>query len=250
MKNIIIFVVVVAGAFLAWNNLPGLRDKVTKTANEYGGWTEEARKGDPVGFIEHAISELEGDITEFKETQTALVATKKENEDKLEEYRDEQADAKTFASAIKEQFKTAEETQGWPITLAGKKYQRTDAITLVNSLLATDRDAGALMAKYEQVITMIDAKSIELRSRIDQSEFNVKELAAQKQLVKADSLSAEADSLLAKVNDLVEGNSKVVDGPAVNYDDFLKDVTKQAKVEEKAAETDAATAAALEFLNS
>ncbi|QDV05942.1 hypothetical protein Poly30_14450 [Planctomycetes bacterium Poly30] len=250
MKNIIIFVVVVAGAYFAWNNLPGLRDQVTKAANKYGGWTEEARKSDPVGFIEHATEQLEKDIKEFEAAKTALVSNKKSSEAKLEEYRDEQATSMGLANSIKEQYKIAEETGNWPITVAGKSYDRTAAITLVNNLLATSKNAAARMTDYEQVLAAIDLKSAELTGRISESKFNVEKLAAQKELVKIDSLSAEADMLLAKVNDLVEGNSKLAEEPALTYEDLVKDLTKQAKAEEKAAASDAANSAALDFLNS
>lgn len=250
MKNIIIFVVVVAGAYFAWNNLPGLRDQVTKAANKYGGWTEEARKSDPVGFIEHATEQLEKDIKQFEAAKTALVSNKKSSEAKLEEYRNEQASAKELAASIKELYKTAEETGAWPITISGKPYERAQAIALVNDILMTQKNAGARMADYAQVLASIEAKSAELTTRISESKFNVEKLAAQRELVKVDSLSAEADQLLAKVNDLVEGNSKLADEPALTYEELVKDLAKQAKVDEKAAADDAATSAALDFLNS
>jgi len=88
MKNLIIFVVVVAGAYFAWNNLPGLRDKVTQAANKYGGWTEEARKNDPVGYIEHAIKELDKDVVDFTAASAKLKEAQASSQAKLEEYRD------------------------------------------------------------------------------------------------------------------------------------------------------------------
>lgn len=249
MKNIIIFAVVVLGGYLAWNNLPGLRDQVTKAANKYGGWTEEARKNDPVGFIEHATEQLQKDIEGFEEAKAALVSSKKKSEAKVEEYRDEQADAKNLANAIKEQFKTAEESGSWPITIGGDTYERAQAINLVNNLLMTQKNAGARMADYEKVLATIDAKSADLTARISESKFNVEKLESQKELVKVDNLSAEADALLAKVNDLVEGNSKVAEEPAQTYEELVEKLSKQAKADEEASAADEANAAALDFLN-
>lgn len=250
MKNIIIFVVVVAGAYFAWNNLPGLRDQVTKAANKYGGWTEEARKSDPVGFIEHAIEQLDKDVAGFESAKSAMLESKKSSEAKLEEYRNEEAQATELANAIKEQFKTAEETNGWPITITGKPYEKSEAIALVNDILMTKKNASARMADYQGVLNTIDTRASELSTRISESKFNKDELMAKKDIVKVDNLSTETDALLAKVNDLVEGNSKLTEGPALTFEDLVKDLDKQAKVDEKAAATEAANSTALDFLNS
>ena len=251
MKNIIIFVVVVAGAYFAWNNLPGLRDQVTKAANKYGGWTEEARKSDPVGFIEHAIKTLDNDVAEFTQSKADLVAAKKSNEAKLEEFRDEQATAAEFAASIKEQFKTANETDGWPITINGESYDKSQVITTVNNLLKTQAEAGARMVDYQGILTAIDTRASQLSSRIEDSKFNKEALIAKKEMVKVDNLSAETDALLAKVNDLVEGNQKLADeGPPMTLEGLTASKDKTAKVEETAAAKAAADSAALDFLNS
>ncbi len=249
MKNIIIFVVVVAGAYFAWNNLPGLRDKVTKAANKYGGWTEEARKSDPVGFIEHAIEQLDKDVEGFESAKAAMLENKKSSEAKLEEYRNEEAQATELANAIKVQFKTAEDTNGWPITISGKPYDKSQAITLVNDILMTKKNASARMVDYQGVLNTIDTRAAELSTRISESKFSKDELLAKKDIVKVDNLSNETDLLLAKVNDLVEGNSKLTDEPSLTFEDLVKDIGKQAKVDEEAAKEAEATSAALDFLN-
>ena len=249
MKNIIILVVVVVGAYFAWNNLPGLRDQVTKAANKYGGWTEEARKSNPVGFIEHAIEQLDKDVSGFESSKSGLLESKKSSEAKLEEYRNEEAQAGELANAIKEQFKTAEETSSWPITISGKPYDKSQAITLVNDILMTKKNAGARLADYQKVLSTIDARASDLSARISESKFNKDRLLAQKDLVKVDNLSAEADELLAKVNELVEGNSQLNDEPALTFEDLVKDIGKQAKVDEKTAAEAAANSTALDFLN-
>lgn len=250
MKNLIIFVVVVAGAYFAWNNLPGLRDKVTQAANKYGGWSEEARKNDPVGYIEYAIKALDKDVAQFTEANTKLKEAKASNEARLEEQRDKAAQANDLANAIKEQYKSAKENNAWPITVAGNEYTETAAVDLVGNLLQTKTTATALMADYEGVLATINKKTSELTQRISDSKFNKEKLMAQKELVKVDNLSTEADELLAKVNDLVEGNSKVAEGPAMTFDDLMKDIDKQAKANAEAAEAEASDSEARSWLDS
>ena len=177
------------------------------------------------------------------------MASKKSSEEKLEEYRNQEATATTLANQIKEQFKTAEETGGWPITINGESYDKTNAVALVNDILLTKSNASARMADYQAVLSTIDARASELSTRISESKFNKEKLMAQKDLVKVDSLSAEADQLLAKVNELVEGNDKLSEEPATTYEELVNNITKQAKVDEKAAKEAEANSAALDFLN-
>jgi phage shock protein A len=250
MKNIIIFVVVVAGAYFAWNNLPGLRDQVTKAANKYGGWTEEARKSDPVGYIDYAIKQLDGSVAEFNESKDGLMAAKKTSEAKLEEARDTQAKATEFAGAVREQYKIAEETDGWPISVNGATYKKSEAVALVNNLLREKTEKGALMVQYQGILTQIEASSADLSARIADSKFSKEKLIAQKEFVKVGNLSAEADELLAKVNDLVEGNEKLSqEGPPTTYEDFAKNMDKVTEMEAKEAIETEANSAALDFLN-
>ncbi len=252
MKNLIIFVVVVAGAYFAWNNIPGLRTQVTQAANKYGGWSEEDRKNDPEGYIKHAITQLEGDITDFEGAKKGLLETKKSSEAMVEKHRDDLAKAKMVADTIKEQYKSAEETDGWPITFAGDSYDKSQAITTVNNLLREQKESGSLLSKYEIVVADIDKKLGEVSERIADSKFNVESLTAQLELVKVDKLTSDADALLAKVNDLVEGNSRLAEesGPAQTFDEIAKNLEKQAKAAKAEAEEAAANSAALDFLNS
>lgn len=246
MKQLIIVAVVAIVGVLAWQNLPGLRNKITKAANEYGGWTEEARRDDPVGFIQHAQKELQADIVQFEEARDSLDQNKLDAEKQLEAFRDEEQAATELASTMRELYKGAEENNAWPVTYLGEEYSREKLIEQVDDLLAAEKNARERQADYQKVIDKVELTRVELRTRINDSNVALDKLKAQEAMVKVDKLSKETDELLAQVNELVEGNTRVAEDPVRSVDELLQAAADQAAAEEKATEP----SAALDFLNS
>ncbi len=245
MKNLVLIALIAVGGFLAWQYLPGLRASVSAKINEYGGWTEAARQSDPVGFIQFARTELEKDIVEFEKAQGELATLRKENEAKLEEYRNLEQTSTTLANQARELYKAAEETGSWPVTLVDLEYDRTKLVAQVDSLLTDKAEAVKLQSKYAEVLDKIEEKASQLRSRLADSRSAVSELEAQESMMKVEKNFEETDARLAKVNALVEGNSKVADDPIRSTQEFAEAMEKEAKAAEKKVES----AQALDFLN-
>lgn len=246
MKNLIIVALIAVGGYIAWNNIPGLRDKVTQAADNLRSWDAEARKNDPMGFLEHASKQLSADITAFEDAKKGLDATKKKAEDTLASFRDDEANAKTLASTIKERYVAAEASGEWPVTVLGESYSRDKLMEQVEELLATQDNAAARQTEYLAVLEKIEMKRGELRTRINDSKAALDRLAAQKAMIEVDTLSTEADELLAQVNEVVTGNSGTVDDPVRSLEDLLKDASKAASAETKTE----SPSRALDFLNS
>lgn len=246
MKSIVIVAAVALLGFLAWQNFPGLRNRISQAANEYGGWTEEARREDPVGFMQHAQSELRTDIEEFEMARKSLGETKLEAENDLEKFRDQEQSATALANAMRELFKAADANGEWPVTYLEQSYTREQLIDQVDELLAAKANAIARQADYQSIVERVALTSDDLRDRISDSRMALDELKAKETMVKVDKLSKETDELLAQVNELVEGNTRVAADPVRNVDELLQAAAEQAKAEATATEP----SAAVDFLNS
>ncbi|MEM9802125.1 MAG: hypothetical protein AAGA20_17505 [Planctomycetota bacterium] len=246
MKYLIVIALIAAGGYLAWQNLPGLRNTVTQAANQYGGWTEEARRNDPVGFMQHAQDELRSDIKGFEEARDELATNKTNAEANLERFRNEETAASEAANALRELYKSANESNSWPIEWMGQSYSREKLVEQVDQLLADKSNATERQADYQKVLDKVEATRTELRARINDSETALDRLAAQEAMIKVDKLTAEADELLAQVNELVEENAKVAADPVRTVDELVAEAAKQA--EAKAASE--AVSAAQDFLDS
>jgi len=211
----LIFVVIVA-AFIAYQTMPGLKEKADRFVNKHGGWTEEAIQANPAGFIEHAQTKLKQNITTFEESRTALSASKRSADEKLKDFQSQLTNADNFATALKEQYKTAKAAETFPITVAGKSYQEADVIKQVEELLATKANAQKRIEDYQGILATIDEKRTQLTDRISQSKVKLEDLVVQAEKVRIDKLTGDADKLLAQVNTVVQDNAKLADGDSGN----------------------------------
>jgi len=210
MKYVLIAIGVVVVGWLAWTKLPGLRTKVSGKVDEYGGWTEEARRDDPVGFLTYAEEKLAKDIEAFRQSRETLAAAKANAE--AERARNEGLldAADELAGGFREAYRAAEAAGTWPVEVQGASYARDALIEQVESILGERASYAKVVDIYANVIVSADEQRKELRDRIQSSEATLVELRAQKELVRVNKLTAEADELLAQVEALIDGNRETL----------------------------------------
>lgn len=210
MKYVLIAIAAVVVGWLAWTQLPGLRTKVSGKVDEYGGWTEEARREDPVGFLTYAEEKLAKDIEAFRQSRETLAEAKANAE--AERARNEGLldAADELAGGFREAYRTAETAGSWPVEVQGAGYTRAALIEQVESILGERATYAKVIDIYANVIVSADEQRKELRDRIQSSEATLVELRAQKELVRVNKLTAEADELLAQVDALIDGNRETL----------------------------------------
>lgn len=210
MKYVLIALAVVVVGWFAWTKLPGLRTKVSGKVDEYGGWTEEARRDDPVGFLTFAEEKLTSDIEAFRRSRETLAATRAGAE--AEKAKNERllAAADELSETFRAAFRAAETAGDWPAEVQGASYTREQLVEQVESILGERATYARVVDIYADVIVSADEQRKELRDRIQSSEATLIELRAQKELVRVDKLTAESDELLAQVEALISGNQKTL----------------------------------------
>ena len=245
----LIFVVILAGA-IAWTQFPNFRAKAKGLANQYGGWTEQAIKDDPAGYIEYAQKQLEANIKTFEASRTALSESRTTAETKLNDFKKALDGADALAATLKSQFQAAKASGSFPIEVAGRKLSEADTVRQVEQLLAEKSNAQKRIEDYTKILAAVETKRSQLTDRISQSRAKVDELIAQAAMVKLDKLTGEADKLLAQVNEVVIDNGKLAAGetsgdPVRSLAEMMQDIEKLAAEAPKAA----AESDAMAFLN-
>lgn len=210
MKYVLIALVVVLVGWFAWTKLPGLRTKVSGKVDEYGGWTEEARRDDPVGFLTYAEEKLASDIEAFRQSRETLAATRADAETEKAKNEALLASADDLAAKFRAAFRAAATADEWPAKIQGGSYTRQELIEQVASILGERATYAKVADIYADVIASTDEQRKELRDRIQSSEATLIELRAQRELVRVDKLTAEADELLAQVDALISGNQETL----------------------------------------
>jgi DNA repair exonuclease SbcCD ATPase subunit len=207
--GIIIAVVVIGAA--AYFLLPGFKSKVDSTYDKHFGWTPEARKKDPVGFIDHSIQKLGENIAKFEEARTGLRVQQGKLEDLKKSNSEKIAFAEKLLAQLKNAYKDATGGKGWPITVGGKSYSEDDLKTQVSMSLAEKTGYEKIVAQTETGMTVAEKRMRELVTRISESKSKRSLLEAQRALVEVNKLSADTEKLLADVNDVLVENEAALE---------------------------------------
>lgn len=196
--------------------VPGFRAKVDQQYDKVGGWTEDARRNDPVGYIEFSIGKLQENVTKFEEMRTSLVGAKA----KLEQQKNENAGKIVFSEKMLGELKAKflEVKSGkskWPVEVAGKAYTEADLKQQVNLFLSQKEGFTALATQLDKALVTAESKGNEILTRISDSKGKLSMLSTQKEIVKLNKLTGDTEKLLATVQDVLVQNEAMVQGTAV-----------------------------------
>ena len=195
--------------------LPGVWTKLEQFVGTWGGWTEEARLANPVGYIDHVTARLERDLSELNRVRRELLVQIAELSQKLHEQEGLLAQAERLAHEFREKYQEAQTTGAFPITVRGAAYTADQAKAQVSLLLAEAegyRTATSRLRKVrEEAETQLEAVTV----RINRTEAELVALGAQREVVKARRIFEEQTDLLAKVESLFEDNRRVLSGNPV-----------------------------------
>lgn len=227
-RTLQLLIAVIALAAGAYFLLPGFRAKVDSQLDKVGGWNEEARRHDPVGFIDFSIAKLETNIGKFNEVKGSLAVAKA----KLAKLHEDNQSKLAFAGKQLDEFKAAfkkatgsapEAGSGWPIEIAGKSYGEADLKQQVNLLL---NQRGSFESVLKQTQSGLDAttkREMEIVGRVTESKAKLDLLKTQRELVKVAKLTADTEKLMGEVHDvLVENEALSAENPVRTVEELMK----------------------------
>ena len=215
--------VLVVAAVAAYAIFPGVRAVFDQQLDKVGGWNDEARRHDPVGFIDYSIGKLTENVSKFGEVKTDLVVAKA----KLQKIHDDSQSKVTFASKELETFKAAYKDaaagKSWPVTLAGRTYDEAQLKQQVNVFL-TQRTSYEMSAKQAaDGAASAGKREMDVLARVTESKAKLELLKTQRELVKVAKLTAETEALLAEVNEvLLQNEAATAANPVLTVEEMMK----------------------------
>jgi hypothetical protein len=239
LLGLVFAILLIGGA--AYYFIPGFRAKVHEKWDKHGGWTDEARRDDPVGFIKHSIETLQANIDKFDNIRIDLRTGKSTLEKAAQENDAKLRFAENQLVEFKNAYKTAKESGKWPVSIAGRPYSEAELKSQVELMLSEKATFTNVAGDLTTNIKDIEGKEFELVNRITDSKAKLSQLKTQEQIVKANKLTAESEKILAEVNDVLVRNDAVNTKVAIRT---TEEIMKDAKAEKKS------TPKADDFLNS
>ena len=201
---------------------PGFRTHVDQRLQGWLGWTENARRTDPVGFADHVEAQLKRESEGLKATRDGLASEVGTLNRKLKEQQALLEHSQRMAEEFRGVYQTATDEKTFPVTVRNAAYTEGQLVSQVSLLLAETAGYREMVDKLENVRQNAEAKLEALTVRINSTESQLTMLATQRGLLRARVLTDEGERLIAQVDELLEGNRQVVqDNPVRNVTELL-----------------------------
>jgi phage shock protein A len=209
-RLIVLLVIIAAVGLLIWRFVPGLRQKATDAYRRYGGWTEEARRADPVGFIEYAEKELKDDLQSLEDTRLRMAEAAETVASELERARVLLDSAGELAEQFRQAYRQAEAQGGYPVEVAGAEYTRDELIEQVRLVLLQQASYEAIIADFEAATGTVADKQQQLVTQITATKAALSSLPAKKEIARLNELTGRTEELFQKVDEVIGQNETVL----------------------------------------
>lgn len=201
---------------------PGIWVQIDRKVTEFAGWTEEARRADPAGFVDHATRGLREDLDVMRRTSRELVAEIAQVSKNVREQEALRDQANGLANEYRELYQTACTNGNAPIVIRNAAYTTEDVKVQVRMILAEAAGYEEALDALKTVQEQAESELEKLTVRINSTETKLVALAAQREILLARALSDEGEQLLAQIADLMDGNKQViVQNPVRNVRELL-----------------------------
>lgn len=210
LRFVLLLVVIVLGLLAIWRFMPGCREKVRGFVHEQGGWTEEARRSDPVGFVEYAEKQLKSDLETLEEARDKLEAAGEDIAAEIEKAREHLEAARELAREYRQAYQAAEEAGTWPAEVQGREYSREDLVEQVRLILLQRKSYEQTIEDLENAAESAKEKRREVVTRITGTRSALASLPAKKEIARVNKLTGRTEELLEQVNELIGENREIL----------------------------------------
>jgi hypothetical protein len=180
-----------------------------------GGWTAEARRADPVGFVDHAEGCLRKDLENLERARAKLAVETKELQRKVRAERSLRDEMKRWCEELGAACRGATHGDGFPVVVRGVSYTEAQGLVELSQLRTEVEGSEASVVKLEALARQSEGELEALGSRLRATETQVAMMAALRELVQVRTLTRESDRLLAQVDELLAANTRVLHGERV-----------------------------------
>jgi len=210
LRWIVGLVVLVVIAVAAWQWLPGLRSKARDVYRKHGGWTEEARRDDPVGFLEYAEQKLAKDLAALNRSRSDLAQATQRIAGEQTKTEGLLASAVTLAESFRTAYKGAAAAKAWPVEVSGASYSKEQLVQQVRLILMQKGSYTQIIAEFKKAADAAKKKSEQLVGQVNRTKATLAMLPAKKEIARVNKLTEGIDDVLAQVNDLLGENDDVL----------------------------------------
>jgi hypothetical protein len=214
-KLLIVLIVLFIGIVFIWRFMPGLRQRAVEVYREHGGWTEKARRSDPVGFIEYAERELREDLASLQETTGRMAEARETLSSELERHRSLLTAADELAGRFRAAYQAAGPDGGYPVRVSGADYGEGDLIEQVRLILRQRESYKDIIADMEAATASLKEKQHEVVAQITATKAALSALPAKMEIARVDELTGRTREIFQQIDELIGRNEVLLSEPPV-----------------------------------
>lgn len=208
----------------AWFFVPKFRAKVQGGIDSLTEWDDEARRKDPVGYIDFSIGKLQNNIEQFESMRRSLSGAKATLEARKETTSRKLSMGEKIAAELKGAYQTAKSANQWPARAQNRDYTEAELRSQVALTLGEIEGSKGLLAQLEPHLTDLDRHLGDVGTRLAENKGRVELLKAQREMVKATKLTSETEKMLGQIQDvLVQNEAAIAKSPVRTLDEMLKE---------------------------
>ena len=223
---------------------PAVRGVVQTQGREWLGWTEDARRADPVGFTTHVERKLRAESSMLHKSRQELAENSHQLSSKIKEQSGLRDRARKMADEFRGAYQTARASGAFPVMIRNGSYSEEQVIAQVSMLLAESSGLDRSLARLQQIQDQANKRLQEIVVRQTATDSQIAAIGAQRELLRARELSSVGEELIAQVDELFDLNRRVLtENPVRSLAELL------ASEEAPAPSSQTQHAAAVQFLS-
>lgn len=205
MIKVLLLSVVAGGIGLAFYS-PAFRVKALQVSEKWAGWTTDAQKADPAGYIEHVRGRLRGDLAAMRDS-FAQLRLEQERLSVLAATKQRQL---ADSSRMLESCRSAWQAGVFPATVFGQSYTSEQLQAQVALLLEEQSGYELGVQRIREAEQAAVERIRELTVQQDRTGTSLSLLDTQKELLVSRGLQTSGDDLTASVDLLLHDNQQVL----------------------------------------
>lgn len=194
----------------AYRLSPAVRTAMATQGREWLGWTDEARRGDPVGFTSHVERKLQSEVAMLRTCRFELVGNTDQLSGKIREQEAFRDQARKLADEFRSAFQTARQGGSFPFVVRNAAYTEEQSVTQVSLLLAQAEGFDKSVKRLQQIQDQSNKRLQEIVVRQNATEAQLAAIGAQRELLRARELTTVGEALIAQVDELFDINQRVL----------------------------------------
>lgn len=198
-----------------------------KVASPDKVWSPEEVAADPTGYMNWADAKIGKQIEDRTARIKSLSGRLNEVEMRHQQMRTNLSDMLNIQNRMEMAIRRAEDEDRWPLQMGGRKFERTEAVAIVEQSKKYIEDRKPLAQKYDQAVTRIKSMTSSLNKEIQELNRLREKMALDLEAVRLTQGLEDLDKL-RKTEAEITGFATAV-GSAADYsimDVMTEDLTK------------------------